>query len=75
MPMNLNDAEYLADTISQKIGQLLNERNILRRELERSINSNIGREKDFVRTYQENIVNSAINSEVTARLEHMLLIK
>jgi hypothetical protein len=75
MAMNLNDAEYFADTISNRIDQLLNERKILRRELSRKTDGTLEHEKSFVRAYQDNIINNAMNDERTYRLEHILAIR
>ncbi len=75
MAMNLNNAEYFADTISNRIDQLLNERKILRRELSRKSDGNLEHEKSFVRAYQDNIINTAMNADKSARLEHMLAIR
>ena len=72
MAMNLNDAEYFADTISTRIDQLLNERKNLRRELSRKSDGTLEHAKSFVRAYQDNIINNAMNSDKTARLEHIL---
>ena len=75
MAMNLNDAEYFADTISNRIDQLLNERKILRRELSRKSDGTLEHEKSFVRAYQDNIINIAISADRTARLEHILAMR
>ncbi|MBQ3449732.1 MAG: hypothetical protein IJG34_07575 [Synergistaceae bacterium] len=75
MAMNLNDAEYFADTISNRIDQILNERKILRRELARKSDGTLEHEKSFVRAYQDNIINNAMNSDKAARLEHILAIR
>ena len=75
MAMNLNNAEYFADTISTRIDQLLNERKILRRELARKTDGTLENEKSFVRAYQDNIINNAMNADKAARLEHILAIR
>lgn len=75
MAMNLNNAEYFADTISNRIDQLLNERKILRRELARKTDCTLENEKSFVRAYQDNIINNAMNADKAARLEHILAIR
>ena len=75
MAMNLNDAEYFADTISNRIDQLLNERKILRRELARKSDGTLEHEKSSVRAYQDNIINIAMNADKTARLEHILAMR
>ena len=75
MPVNLNDAEYFADKILQRVDQLINERNILKRELSRRSSGSLEQEKDFVRTYQDNIINAASASDKITRLEHMLMLK
>ncbi len=75
MARNLNDAEYFADTISKRIDQLLNERKILRSELLRKSDGNLEHEKSFVRAYQDNVINNAMNADKSARLEHILAIR
>lgn len=75
MGANLNDAEYFADTISQRIGQLIDERDILRRELSRNSNGNLTHNKEFVRAFQENIISNAASNEKIERLEHILLMR
>lgn len=74
MAINLNDAEYFADTILSRVQQLINERNILRRELARKSDGTLEHDKAFVNAYQNNIINNALADEKIARLEHMLLI-
>ncbi|MBQ4469753.1 MAG: hypothetical protein IJR35_03790 [Synergistaceae bacterium] len=69
----LNEIEFYADAISERLDNLLRERSILRRELARKTDGTLEREKEFVRMYQENIVNYALYSEKVARLEHILL--
>ena len=69
----LNEIEFYADAISERLDNLLRERSILRRELARKTDGTLEREKEFVRMYQENIVNDALYSEKVARLEHILL--
>lgn len=75
MAMNFNNAEYFADTISTRIDQLLNERKILRRELARKSDGTLEHEKSFVRAYQDNIINNAMNADKAARLEHILALR
>ena len=75
MAVNLNDAEYFADTIMSRVEQLLNERDILRRELSRKSDGTLEQDKAFVMSYQDNVVDNAAASEKIARLEHMLLIR
>ncbi|MDY6400626.1 MAG: hypothetical protein SPL10_06900 [Synergistales bacterium] len=75
MGVNLNDAEYFADTISKRIGQLIDERNILRRELSRNSSGNLEQSKEFVRLFQENIISNAASAEKFERLEHILLMR
>ncbi len=75
MAANLNDAEYFADTIMSRVEQLLNERDILRRELARKSDGTLEHDKAFVKAYQNNAADNAAASERIARLEHMLLIR
>ena len=75
MGVNLNDAEYFADAISKRIGQLIDERNILRRELSRNSSGNLEQSKEFVRLFQENIISNAASAEKFERLEHILLMR
>ena len=70
----LNEIDFYADALSERIENLLKERNILRRELSRKTDGTLEREKEFVRSYQENIINTALYSDRIARLEHILLI-
>ena len=48
MAVNLNDAEYFADTIMSRVEQMLNEREILRRELSRKSDGTLEQDKAFV---------------------------
>ena len=73
MAVNLNDAEYFADTIMSRVEQLLNERDILRRELSRKSDGTLEQDKSFVRAYQNNIIDNAAAADKITRLEHMLL--
>ena len=73
MAVNLNDAEYFADTIMNRVEQLLNERNVLRRELSRKSDGTLEHDKAFVRAFQNSVADNASASEKIARLEHMLL--
>ena len=75
MAMNLNDAEYFADTIMRRVEQLLNERDILRRELARKSDGTLEHDLDFVRAFQNSIIDNAASSEKIARLEHVLMIR
>ena len=75
MAANLTDAEYFADTILSRVNQLINERNILRRELARKSDGTLEHDKAFVRAYQNNIIDNALAEDKIARLEHMLLIR
>ncbi|MBR1658571.1 MAG: hypothetical protein IJ697_08940 [Synergistaceae bacterium] len=75
MAVNLNDAEYFADTIMRRVEQLLNERDILRRELARKSDGALEHDKAFVRAFQNNAVDNAAASEKIARLERMLSIR
>ena len=75
MAINLNDPEYFADTILSRVQQLINERNILKRELARKSDGTLEHDKAFVNAYQNNIINNALADEKISRLEHMLLIR
>ena len=75
MAANLNDTEYFADTIMNRVEQLINERNILRREISRKSDGTLEHDKAFVRAYQDNIADNAAACEKIARLEHMLLVR
>ena len=77
MGVNLNDnnAEYFADLILQKVGQLVNERNILRRELSKNSYGSLENNKEFVRAFQENIISDTISNEKIERLEHILMMR
>ena len=73
--MNDNNAEYFADLILQKVGQLVNERNILRRELSKNSYGSLENNKEFVRAFQENIISDTISNEKIERLEHILMMR
>ncbi|MBR1485944.1 MAG: hypothetical protein IJ597_01640 [Synergistaceae bacterium] len=75
MAINLNDAEYFADTISKRVDILLNERDVLRREISRHTNGNLENNKAFVRIFQENILISAMNEQRITKLERILLMR
>lgn len=71
----MNDAEYFADTIMSRVEHLLDERDILRRELAGRFDSTLEHNQAFVRAFQNNIIDGAAASEKIARLEHMLLLR
>ena len=75
MANSLNSAEVLADTISQKVEQLLSERSILHSEYARKSFCSLEQEKAFVQAYQTGIINSAFSALKTAKLEHMLMMR
>ncbi len=75
MAVNLNDAEYFANTIMSRVEQLLNERDILRRELARKTDGTLEHDRAFVRAYQNSVIDNASASEKIARLEHLLSIR
>ena len=75
MAINLNDAEYFADTISKRVDSLLNERDALRREISRNTSGNLENNKSFVRCFQENILVNAMNEQRITKLERILLMK
>ena len=70
----LNDLDFYANALSERIDNLLKERNILRRELARKSDGTIERDKEFVRSCQDNIIINAIYSDRIARLEHILFL-
>lgn len=70
----LNDIDFYADALSERVEQLLKERYILRRELSRKSDGTIERDKEFLSVYQENIINNAIYSDKIAKLEHILFL-
>ena len=74
MAANLN-VEYFADTIMNRVEQLINERNTLRRELARKSDGTLERDKAFVRAYQDSVTDNSAASEKIARLEHLLMIR
>ena len=53
MSLDLNSAEYLVDTISERITQLLNERDILKSELFRTSKGTMEQDKAFVKIYRD----------------------
>lgn len=69
------DAENFADTIMNRVEQLLNERNIIRRELARKSDGTLEHDRAFVRAFQNNAIDNAAASEKIARLEHMLMMR
>ena len=72
MATTLNEIEYLADTLSQRVDKLLSERTTLRRELARNSDGNLEHNKAFIRAYQDNIIaNSSANEKIT-KLEYLL---
>ncbi len=74
MAANLN-VEYFADTIMNRVEQLINERNTLRRELASKSDGTLERDKAFVRAYQDSVTDNSAASEKIARLEHLLMIR
>lgn len=74
MPINLNNAEYFADTILKRVDQLINERNTLKMELARRSDGTLQHEKSFVKAYRDNVINIASASDKIMRLEHLLLL-
>ena len=73
MSIGLTEIEYFADSLNERVKQLLRERDSLRRELARRYDGSIERDKEFVRACFDNIINKNIYSEKIARLEHILL--
>ena len=74
MPVNLNDAEYFADTISKRVDQMINERDMLRRELDRRRKGTLDNEKAFIKAYQDNLIDNAMSSEKITKLERILML-
>lgn len=75
MAASFNDTEFFADTILKRVEQLVNERDILRRELSRTSTGTLEHDKAFVRAFQNSIADNEAASEKIARLEHMLMIR
>ena len=75
MDLTLNDAEYFADTILKRVEILIHERDTLKLELSRRSDGFLEHNKSFVRSFQENIISSAIDSDRIAKLERILLMK
>ena len=75
MAANLKGAEYLADTISHKLDQLLSERIFLRKELARKSDGSLEQEKAFVQSYRNAIIDNCCAAERASRLEHMLRVR
>ena len=72
---NLKESEYLADTISHRISQLITERNNLRRDLAGKSAGSVEQDKEFIRMYQTGITDNYAAIIKTARLEHLLLLR
>ncbi len=70
--MTLNDIEFFADELSKKTDALISERNTLRTELERFSESHIERDRAFINSIRENVLNSDENSEHIFRMNHFL---
>ena len=75
MSLDLNSAEYLVDTISERITQLLNERDILKSELFRTSKGTMEQDKAFVKIYRDNIFNNYSNAVKISKLEHLLSLR
>ena len=74
MPVNLNDAEYFADTIAKRVEQMINERDMLRKELDRRRKGTLDHEKAFIKAYQDNIIDAALSAEKIMKLERILML-
>ena len=72
MAVTLNEIEYLADTLLQRVDKLLGERNNLRQELVRSSDGTLERNKAFIRAYQDGIIANSSANEKIAKLEYLL---
>ena len=72
MATTLNEIEYLADTLSQRVDKLLSERTTLRRELARNSDGNLEHNKAFIRAYQDSIIANSSANEKIAKLEYLL---
>jgi len=73
MGVTLNDAEYFADTISKRVDMLLAENDNLKHEILRRSDRFLENNNAFVRSFQENIISSAIFSDRIEKLERILL--
>ena len=73
MSIGLTEIEYFAESLNQRVNQILHERDSLRKELARRSDGSIERDKEFVRACIDNIINKNIYSGKIARLEHILL--
>ena len=72
---NLKEAEYLADTISHRLSQLITERNNLRKELAGKSAGSLEQDKEFIRMYKAGVVESYAAMMKSARLERLLLVR
>lgn len=75
MSLDLNSAEHLVDVISERIVQLLRERDILKSELIRASGGVMERDKAFVKLYRDKVFDDYINSEKVVKLEHLLSLR
>ena len=75
MAGKLKQAEFLADTLSHKIVQLLTERNNLRTELARTSSGSLERDKAFVQAYKHEVIDRAYSGMKAYRLEYLLQIR
>ena len=72
MATKLDDIEYSVSTLSQRVEQLVNERNVLRRELAKNSDGNLEHNKVFIQAYQDNIITRTSAAEKIYRLEYLL---
>ena len=72
---NLKETEYLADTITHKVEQLMKERIMLRAELERRSSRSLEGEKALAAAFRASIIDGALNAARVDRLEHMLMLR
>ena len=73
--MALNSTEILVDTIAQRLEQLLNERNLLLSEVNRKSIGSLEQDKSFVYTFHNAVFDKAEAHSLTAKLEHLLLLR
>lgn len=73
MAGNLNNAEFLADNISQKLLQLIHDYKSLRKELSLKSSGGLELDKAFVVLFQNNILDNASFAAKNTKLEHMLM--
>lgn len=73
MAGNLNNAEFLADNISQKLLQLIHDYKSLRKELSVKSSGGLELDKAFVMAFRKNILDNTSSTLKATKLEHMLM--